>query len=258
MPMRSLAWLLCLLGSAAFAQAQSRWWIGFIDERDRAFLELPADGKACAERDAAVARAALPSGALVVSRRSAAGLVPAGARLAFGVTDLAGQAGERVMTRVVAIVRDGEGSPALLARPCWYLAEAGAEAPGYRALEDRLAIGVHPPRALKVRAFDRQWRIIGEPEASGPAPALEGPAWVWKFVGVALPGAAQRHVQPFEAVTDAGTAPRPMWLAGAIARGDAPASHIGRGAATCAAIRGGYRCRHRAAADVAGGCYRAG
>jgi hypothetical protein len=225
--MRRFALLLCLLASGARAQVPAQWWVGFIDARDRAFLELAPDGTACAERDAAVARAALPAGAVLVSRRAAAGLVPTGARLTFGIADLAGRTGERVMTRVVAIVREGEGSPALLQRPCWYLAEAGAEAPGYLAVEDRLAVGVHPPRALKVRGFDPQWRIIGEPGTPGAVPATDGPASAWKRLEAALPGAAQRHAQPFEAVTDAGAAPRPMWLLGAVARGDAPAAADG-------------------------------
>ena len=63
--------LAALLAADVEAQAAPRWWLGFIDQQDRAFLEIPPDRRACAERDALVRRSGAGAGAVVLSGRAA-------------------------------------------------------------------------------------------------------------------------------------------------------------------------------------------
>ncbi len=225
---RGLA-LLCAISFAASAQTGSRWWIGFIDANDRAFLEIPSDGSACAGRAAMVKKASTQPGDVLPSRLSAATQVGRDARLAFGVADLAGQNRERVLPRVVAIAREGETARVPLPASCWFLAEAGTGAEGYRALEDRIAIGVHPPRALTVRTFEQNWKSYTALSATDARllAAQDVPAELFERVAALLPQALQLHAQAFTATLDAARGPEPLWLIGAIERGDAPAGEPG-------------------------------
>jgi len=227
--MRKALALLCTLSFAASAQTGSRWWIGFIDANDRAFLEIPLEGGTCAGRAALVRKAAPQPGAVLPSRLNAASLVGRDARLAFGVTDLAGQNRERVLPRVVAIAREEEATRLPLAPHCWFLAEAGTEAQGYRAVEDRIAIGVHPPRALAVRTFEQAWKSYSASSGADARllAAQDAPAHLFEHVAALLPQATQLHAQAFTATLDAARGPEPLWLIGAIERGDAPAGEPG-------------------------------
>lgn len=230
--MRKWLVLLCAMSFTVGAQTVPRWWLGFIDGNDRAFLEMPLDTGACIERDAMVRKAAAGPGQVLPSRLNPATQIGRQARLTFGVSDLAGSGRERVMTRVVAIVRDAEGARLPLPPSCWYLAEAGTDAPGYRASEDRIAIGVHPPRSLYVRQFDQTWKSYG-PLAMLPgadnrfAAAAEMPAALRDRVAALLPEATQLHAQAFSATLDAARGPEPLWLIGAIERGEAPTDQAG-------------------------------
>lgn len=210
----------CLsVAAGASAQPAGRWWIGFIDARDRAFFEIPSGGRDCAERDATVRRAALPAAAVVVSPRNPAALLPADARLVFAVADIAGATSERVLTRVVAIVREDEAHRPALEPACWYLAQAG-EYPGtYRVAEDRLAVAVHPPRAVRLTAVDATWRSMSSAPA-GEAAADDFPAAWQSLLAQALPGAALWHAQPFGAVRDVARGAEPLLLLGAVVAPD--------------------------------------
>ena len=224
-PMRSGLALLCAIAFAASAQPVPRWWIGFIDANDRAFLEIPADGGACAGRAALVRGATKQPGEVLPSRLSAAAQVGKDARLVFGVVDLAGQYRERVLPRVVALAREDEAARPPLAPPCWFLAEAGTEAPGYRAVEDRIVLAVHPPRSLGVKPFDQTWKSHAAASATDARllATQDVPAAIVERVAMLLPLAAQVHAQPFTATLDPLRGPEPLWLIGAIEGGEAPA-----------------------------------
>jgi hypothetical protein len=222
---KAAAALLLLVAGAVHAEGAGRWWLGFIDQAGRAFLEIPAEPRGCAERDRLVARLAPEPGIVLVSPRPAASLVPQGARLAFGVTDLDGNSTERVFARVAAIVREDERGRASLQQACLFLVEAGADRPGHRALEDRLAIGVHPPRPLQVTRHDDGWRSFGgTPGVVGADKRFlaeaEAPGWARDLVRKYLPGASQFHVQPFSAVLSAGAVRESLWLIGGIQGGE--------------------------------------
>jgi hypothetical protein len=141
------------------------------------------------------------------------------------VADLAGEYGERVFTRVAAIGREDERARPSMQPACLYLAEAGAERAGLRVQEDRIAVGVHPPRRLAVARHDDAWRSFG-----GSAKVVgtdsrfvaesEAPAWVPDRVRRLLPGAGQFHAQPFQGRFFAGAAPERLWLVGGIQDGD--------------------------------------
>ncbi len=230
--MRKWPVLLCAMSFTAGAQTAPRWWLGFIDSNDRAFLEISPGADACVERDALVRKATAVPGQVVPSRLNPATQIDKLARLTFGVIDLEGRGRERVMTRVVAIVREAEGARLPLPPPCWYLAEAGADAPGYRASEDRIAVGVHPPRSLMVRQFDQTWKsygALGAPHGADSrfAAAAEMPTALRDRVAALLPEATQLHAQAFSATLDVARGPEPLWLIGAIGRGDAPADQAG-------------------------------
>ncbi len=205
--------------NVAWPQVAGGWWIGFIDARDRAFLEIPGDARACAARDATARRGA--AGSVLTTPLRPESQLPPGARLVFGVTDITGAFTERVMTRVVAIAYEDEGRRRALRGPCWLLAEAGTDALGYRVVEDRLAFGAHPPRALAVRAVDAGWRGYGSPVDAPGADArfvagADMPA-AWRTrVSAALPGATQTHGQPFTATLDPRRGPESLLLIGAI------------------------------------------
>ena len=226
------AFVACVLAAfSASAQPRTDWWLGFIDARDRAFLEIPI-AAGCPERDALVKRSGAPSGQVVPSRRRATEFIVAGERLTFVVADVAAGRGERVMTAVVAIVREDEGVRGLLAPACWYLAEAGTQVHAYVAREDRVAVGVHPPRPLHMLVFEQTWQAFqGSPGHSSPdgrgALDVQAPLWIAERINGWLPDASQIHVQPFNATLDPARGPEPMWLIGAIARGDAAASAPG-------------------------------
>ncbi|MBL8383154.1 MAG: hypothetical protein JNM90_08780 [Burkholderiales bacterium] len=240
---RGLAGAAAALALAATAQGPPRWWLGFVDETDRAFFELPTDARGCAERDQLVRRSGAPPGAVVVSRQAAGALVGEGARLTFGVTDLTGRTSERVMPRVVAIVREDERARARLQQACWFLAEAGAESAAHRVVEDRMVLGVHPPRALAPRTFDHAWESFGgDGAAADPRfrPQAEVPEEARARVRTLLPEAERFHVQPFAARLAPGAAPTALRLIGAVAgdagafntvnlivRDDAPGPHAG-------------------------------
>lgn len=227
--MRSGLALLCAMAFAANAQNTPRWWVGFIDANDRAFLEIPSDGPTCAGRGALLKGATRPPGEVLLARLSAATQVGKDARLVFGVVDLAGRNRERVLPRVVAIVRADEAARLPLPPPCWFLAEAGTEAPGYRALEERIALAVHPPRVLNVRTFDETWKSYSAPSGTDARllAAQEVPAHLIERVALLLPQATQVHAQSFTATLDAARGPEPLWLIGAIGNGDAPAAEPG-------------------------------
>lgn len=220
-------WLLAvLLGcGATLARAEALWWTGFIDANDKAFAELPHDKAGCAERARAVGAARAEAGSVVVGRASPARELPPGARLTFTVADLSGGVSERVLTRTVAIAREDESLRLPLPAPCWYLAEAGTELAGYRVAEDRLAIAVHPPRPLVVRAQEDSWRTYGDvayrPGADARfQPGGDLPPWVRERLLPRLPGARQFHVQPFTARLARSAEPERLWLIGAIAQPD--------------------------------------
>ena len=230
--MRKWLVLLCAMSFAASAQSGPHWWLGFIDSNERAFLEIPAATDSYAQRDAMVRKAAALPGQVLPSRLNPALQIARAAKLTFGVSDLAGRSRERVMTRVVAIARDAEGARLPLSPPCWFLAEAGTDAPGYRATEDRIAIGVHPPRKLALRVLDQNWRSYGAlamlPGADSRfADAGEMPAALRDRVAALLPQATQLHAQAFSATLDAARGPEPLWLIGGIDRGEAPAEQAG-------------------------------
>jgi hypothetical protein len=234
---------LALAAVSAAAIAQSRWWLGFIDAEDRAFFEIPREARACAERDAAVRRAEAAPGAVVVAPRDAGALIGPGERLSFAVIDAQGVGSVRVLTRLVAITREEEGRRLALEPPCWYLAQAGEYGAHYRVTEDRLAVAVHPPRPLRLRAVDRGWRALDATHGAGDAtpgaldakpgaldakpgaldgkptpPGAEGFPTAWqRMLARALPGAALWHAQPFGAVRVAGGAADALLLLGAVA-----------------------------------------
>ncbi len=221
------AWLLAsaLLGAqgvGAHAQGAARWWPGFIDTRGKAFLELPDDARLCALARDAVRKAAVASGRVVVLPHKAEALVPAGARLVFGVVDAANSASERVFTRIVTIARGSDKGA------CAYLAEAGAEAAGAAIEEDRSAIGVYPPRRVSVKTPDESWRSYGLANTGGTAtdarfaPPGDAPA-VWRARIVPLLGEpAELFGHAFHAVLAPGRPPTALALIGAIANSAAP------------------------------------
>ena len=227
--MRNGLALLCAIAFAANAQTTPRWWVGFIDANDRAFLEIPGNRSTCAGRAALLKGATMRPGDVLLARLGAATQVGKDARLTFGVVDLAGRNRERVLPRVVAIVREDETARLPLPPPCWFLAEAGTEAPGYRAFEDRIALAVLPPRVLNVRTFDQTWKSYAA--LSGTDTRLlasrEVPAAIVERVAKLLPQATQVHAQSFTATLDALRGPEPLWLIGAIGNGDAPAAEPG-------------------------------
>jgi len=236
---RALALVLGVLFTQALAQAPARnappanrWWLGFVDTRGHAFLELPADPRGCAARAAllkrgplaagAVASGAVISGAQGVPRPEAQ--VPPGARLLFGVTDLRGRYAERVLPYSAAIGRDGDSTQGA----CWYLAEPGAQAAGYVAEEDALAFGTLPPRRLTLRPAADDWKSYGAiaPDARADArfAAMEEAPAAWRArVEKLLPGYTQVYGQRLEAVLEKGGAPQALLLIGAINDGDGPA-----------------------------------
>ncbi len=218
---RRLGWLPCIsifIAGAAFAQGPTGWWLGFVDTRGHAFLELPADARLCDARTAAITRLPAPApGTLVPGAIKAASYLPPGAHLTFGVTDLGGRYGERVLPRVAAIVRDDESRKG----PCWLLAEAGTEAAGYVAEEDRLAFGTYPPRPLTVRQAPEDWQSYGGASGAGAPDArfnpIQGlpPAWRERVARL-LPGYTQVYGQSFSAVLAPGGHPQALSLIGAI------------------------------------------
>lgn len=234
------------------APAAAKWWIGFIDQGGKAFLELPNETRVC--RLAAQARQArgapAANGAVLPLAIKPEGFLPSGARLLFTVADERG-ATDRVFTRVVALVRDEpEGA-------CAYLAEAGADAPGYVVHEDRLAVAAHPPRPLALRAAAQEWKSYGAlgagtgaasgagispgagpgsttgavaPPAPPPDARFEPPAAMpagWRqhmqsvlpqaLLPQSAPALAEVFGQVFTATLAAGAAPRRLLLLGAIA-----------------------------------------
>ena len=76
---RLAGWLFsAVFATVAWPQVAGGWWIGFIDARDRAFLEIPGDARACAARDA-MARRGMPGSVLPTTLRPESQLPP-GAR----------------------------------------------------------------------------------------------------------------------------------------------------------------------------------
>jgi hypothetical protein len=240
---RALALVLGVLFTQALAQmpAQAparnappanRWWLGFVDTRGHAFLELPADPRGCAARAALLKRSPLAAGAVAsgVAISGAQGVprpeaqVPAGARLLFGVTDLRGQYAERVLPYSAVIGRDNDS----VQGACWYLAEPGARAAGYVAEEDALAFGTLPPRRVTLRTAANDWKSYGAiaPDAKADArfAAMDAAPPAWRArVEKLLPGYTQVYGQRLEAVLEKGGAPQPLLLIGAINDGDGPA-----------------------------------
>lgn len=213
---RRLAWLMILAASTAQAQ-ESQWWIGFVDTRNHAFLELPASSEDCAARAAALKRAPQAPGTVLAGSLKPERFVPPGARLSFGVSDLRGRYVERVLPRVAAIARADESERGA----CWYLAEAGTEAPGYVAEEDVLALATLPPRRLTLRLAPEDWRAYGisGPDAAGDGRfgAIEGLSPAWRArVEKLLPSFTQVYGQSFTAVLEKGGAPQNLNLIGAI------------------------------------------
>ncbi|MDB5805416.1 MAG: hypothetical protein JWN73_2738 [Betaproteobacteria bacterium] len=208
--------LLCGLVGASAAQAQgaAQWWIGFVDTRNHAFLELPATREACAAREAALKRAPQAAGTLLAGALKPEAFVPPGARLLFGVSDLRGRYVERVLPRVAAIARADEREQGA----CWYLAEAGTEPTGYIAEEDTLAIATLPPRRLALRLASGDWRSYGSAaQVDGRFAAMEGAPAAWRArVEKLLPAYTQVYGQGFSAVLEKGAAPQNLGLIGAI------------------------------------------
>jgi hypothetical protein len=206
------------IAGAGLAQAPAHWWLGFVDTRGRAFLELPLDARGCEARAAAIGHLPVaPAGAVVPGTIKVASLLPPGARLTFGVTDLNGRYGERVLPRTAAIVRDDESRKG----PCWFLAEAGTEAAGYVAEEDRLAFGTYPPRPLAVRPAPEDWQSYGGAAGAAPADsrfnAKEGVPPQWRDrVARLMPQFDQVYGQSFSAVLAPGGTPEALTLIGAI------------------------------------------
>lgn len=215
-------WLLAGCAGLAMAQASPRWWLGFMDTQGRVFLELPNDARLCAAREALLRRTPnAPPGTVLQGTLKAGAQVPANARLAFGVTDLAGRHGEHVLTRVSALVRDDVARQG----PCWFLAEAGTDAPGYVAQEDRLVFGTHPPRQLELRTVPDNWSSYGGAPADAPPDArfksMDGLPAAWRErLAAPMPRYTQAFGQTFSAVLSAGGAPETLTLIGAI--NDAP------------------------------------
>ena len=227
--MRALVILALLLAGVAQAQGTGLWWLGMIDANDRAFFEMPPAPGDCAARDLLVRSLGGGAGTLLLSRVPAAREVPADARLTFSVLDLQGGGRERVLTRVAAIVREEESGRPLLAPACWYLAEAGPEGGTYQVLEDRVAIALHPPRQVVVRATEGTWMSFGESPAAPGAAARSAaaaalPDAIRRRLAALLSDADQFHAQPFVAVLDPRRGPESMWLLGAIGRPDGPAA----------------------------------
>ena len=226
MPMRSaLATMLLLVSATAGADDPGRWWLGFIDQSGRAFLEIPAEARTCGERDRLVARSMPAPGEVLVSPRPAASQVQERARLTFGVADMRGEYEEKVFTRIVAIGRDDERARPSLQPACLYLAEAGAYRAGALVQEDRIAVGVHPPRRIRVHRHEDSWRNFGGSARMVGADSRfvaesDAPAWVPELVRAHLPGAGQFHAQPFDATLAAGSAPERLWLVGGVRDGE--------------------------------------
>ena len=230
--MRSAIAVLLLLSATALADVPGRWWLGFIDQSGRAFLEIPGEARACGERDRLVARSSPAPGELIVSSRPAASQVQEGARLTFGVADLRGEYDERVFTRIVAIGRDDERVRPSLQPSCLYLAEAGAERSGVPAQEDRIAVGLHPPRRVRISRHEDAWRNFGGSARTVGADSRflaesDAPAWVPELVRKYLPGAGQFHAQPFDATLAVGAGPERLWLVGGIQDGEADPAQPG-------------------------------
>jgi hypothetical protein len=212
----------CLV-HAAQAQPAARWWLGFMDTRGHAFLELPQDARNCAAR-AAQFKGLNPApapGSVIAGGLKAEAYVPPNVRLLFGVTGLRGEYDERVMTRVAAIAREAE-------RPegaCWYLAEPATTAADYRAEEDRMVFATLPPRRLAPRLAADDWRAYGTvaPEAAGDRrfAGMEEAPGDWRAqVEQRLPGYTQVYGQRLDAVMEKGGAPQALLLIGAINDGD--------------------------------------
>ncbi|HEY4373588.1 MAG TPA: hypothetical protein VGN52_16775 [Burkholderiales bacterium] len=219
---RRIAWVALLVGSVAQAQ-EGQWWIGFVDTHNHAFLEVPAGREACAARAAALKRAPQVAGTLLPGTFKPERFVPPNARLVFGVSDLRGRYVERVLPRVAAIAREDESERSA----CWYLAEAGTEAPGYVAEEDVLAFATLPPRPLMLRMAAPDWRAYGltGPDGVGDPRFSEmaGAPAAWKArVEKLLPGYTQVYGQAFTAVLEKGGAPQKLSLVGAINDGKTP------------------------------------
>lgn len=210
--------LLCGLAGTTLAQGQAQgaaqWWIGFVDTRNHAFLELPATREACTAREAALKRVPQAAGTLFNGSLKPEAFVPPGAHLLFGVSDLRGRYVERVLPRVAAIARADEREQGA----CWYLVEAGTEAAGYVAEEDVLAIATLPPRRLALRLASEDWRAYGSAaQVDGRFAAMEGAPAAWRArVEKLLPGYTQVYGQGFSAVLEKGGAPQNLKLIGAI------------------------------------------
>jgi hypothetical protein len=217
-PARAVSGLLLLCGLAGNGVAQvpgaAQWWIGFVDTRNHAFLELPVSREACAAREAAFKRAPQAAGTVLAGALKPDAFVPPGARLLFGVSDLRGRYVERVLPRVAAIARDDEHQQGA----CWYFAEAGTEAPGYVAEEDTLAIATLPPRRLGLRIAADDWRAYGSAvPVDGRFAAMENAPAAWrKQVEKLLPAYTEVYGQSFSAVLEKGAAPQNLSLVGAI------------------------------------------
>jgi hypothetical protein len=227
MAWRSILWTAlaaALWCGACAAQTPGRWWLGFVDARGHAFLELPGDTRQCEARAAALQQAGSAApGTVVPGALKVAVLLPRGALLAFGVTDIGGRYGVRVLPRVAAIVRDDEARQG----PCWFLAEAGTEAAGYVAEEDRLAFGTYPPRALTVRPAPDDWQSYGGAPGAAPPDArfnpMSGAPALWRERAARLlPGYTQVYGQSLSAVLTPGGKPETLTLIGAI--NDTPAA----------------------------------
>ncbi len=230
--MRSALALLLLLSWTARADVPGRWWLGFIDQSGRAFLEVPAEARSCGERDRLVTRSPPAPGEVLVSSRPAAGQVQKGARLAFGIADIRGEYDERVFTRIVAIGREDERLRPSLQPACLYLAEAGAERSVTPVQEDRVAVGVHPPRRIRISRHEDAWRNFGGSARTVGADSRfvaesDAPAWIPELVRRYLPGAVQFHGQPFDATLAVGAVPERLWLVGGIQDGDADPAQPG-------------------------------
>lgn len=221
---RRAAWLLAgaLCSTEAAAQSGPRWWPGFIDTRGKVFLELPDEARLCAAARHATRKPAPEAGRVIVLPQAAETLVPAGARLVFGVVDAQNVYSERVLTRIVTIARAGEKGA------CAYLAEAGAEASSASVEEDRAAVGVHPPRALSVRGAHENWKSYGHAGAAGTASdarfsaGSDAPA-TWRTRVVPLLGEpTELFGHAFRAVLAPGQPATELTLIGAIANSAAP------------------------------------